>query len=331
MDAAKPVARRLGPFLDQARVFAADGAPTDPRPLADDRAARAAQRPDRGDQQLPAARAVGARRPARVNGAERPGAFPETAAALRAAAPTIALGRPYTPDFVGWLDDFSTTGAYDALGEYSRAWINLSEFLYGPGPEARPVPALPGRERSGRAPTARTCSSAAERRSSTATRARGRWAREARRRSRWSVLAAVRARRRPGARRHARRRRRGPRPTRSCSTTPSGWPRAATSRSPACAPARPSDLARRGPGAPAGGRRGEGHGARLRRPARATRTARSGRSRSSASTSCDCQPGTSPRADPRRRARARSAQTSSTIGLDLVNNILRRPYRTACA
>ena len=41
----------------------------------------------------------------------------------------------------------------------------------------------------------------------------------------------------------------------------------------------------------------------------------------------DCQPGTSPRPDARRRARARSSQTSSTIRLDLVNNILRRPYR----
>ena len=74
----------------------------------------------------------------------RRGAFPETAAALRAAAPTIALGRPYTPDFVGWLDDFSTTGAYDALGEYSRAWINLSEFLYGPGPKVGQFRRCPG-------------------------------------------------------------------------------------------------------------------------------------------------------------------------------------------
>ena len=49
--------------------------------------------------------------------------------ALNAAAPTIAFGRPYTPDFVGWMDDFSTTGGYDALGGYSRAWINLSEIL----------------------------------------------------------------------------------------------------------------------------------------------------------------------------------------------------------
>ena len=79
-----------------------------------------------------------------MNGAVRRAAFPETSAALRAAAPTIGLGRPYTPDFVGWLDDFSTTGAYDALGEYSRAWINLSEFLYGPGPKLGQFRRCPG-------------------------------------------------------------------------------------------------------------------------------------------------------------------------------------------
>ena len=49
---------------------------------------------------------------------------------------------------MGWLDDFSTTGAYDALGEYSRAWINLSEFLYGPGPKLGQFRAAPGRTSS---------------------------------------------------------------------------------------------------------------------------------------------------------------------------------------
>ncbi len=40
----------------------------------------------------------------------------------------------------------------------------------------------------------------------------------------------------------------------------------------------------------------------------------------------DCQPGTSPRRIPD-GGRVPVSQTSSTIGLDLVNNILRRPYR----
>ena len=41
----------------------------------------------------------------------------------------------------------------------------------------------------------------------------------------------------------------------------------------------------------------------------------------------DCQPGTSPRAAAGRRDACRSSRPRSTIRLDLVNNILRRPYR----
>jgi phospholipid/cholesterol/gamma-HCH transport system substrate-binding protein len=141
--AAEPVARRLQPFLRQARLFARDGEPTI-RDLS--RTIRAS-----GDTNdlvelirsfPPLARSALDTR--RVNGGPRRGAFPETSEALRRAAPTIALGRPYTPDFVGWLDDFSTTGAYDALGNFSRAWINLSEILYGPGPKVGQFRRCPG-------------------------------------------------------------------------------------------------------------------------------------------------------------------------------------------
>jgi phospholipid/cholesterol/gamma-HCH transport system substrate-binding protein len=141
--AAKPVAVRLQPFLAQARGFARDGAPTI-RDLS-----RTIQAPGGANDLIEAFKsfpplARSALDATRVNGAVRQAAFPETATALRAAAPTIGLGRPYTPDFVGWLDDFSTTGAYDALGEYSRAWINLSEFLYGPGPKVGQFRRCPG-------------------------------------------------------------------------------------------------------------------------------------------------------------------------------------------
>src|SRR6185436_17220985 len=143
VDAAKPVAQELGPFLSQARLFAAGAEPTI-RDLA-----ITIQAPGDANDLIeafysfpPLARS--ALDAVRVNGAVRPGALPQTAAALSAAAPTIAQGRPYTPDFVGWLDDFSTTGAYDALGEYSRAWINLSEFLYGPGPKLHQFRRCPG-------------------------------------------------------------------------------------------------------------------------------------------------------------------------------------------
>jgi hypothetical protein len=63
------------------------------------------------------------------------GAIQETVDAFKAAAPVIALGRNYSVDFVGWLDDFSTTGAgFDALGAYARGQINLSEYLPFPFP-----------------------------------------------------------------------------------------------------------------------------------------------------------------------------------------------------
>jgi hypothetical protein len=42
------------------------------------------------------------------------------------------------------MDDFSTTGGYDALGGFSRAWINLSEILYGPGPKTKQYRRCPG-------------------------------------------------------------------------------------------------------------------------------------------------------------------------------------------
>jgi phospholipid/cholesterol/gamma-HCH transport system substrate-binding protein len=143
VDAAKPAVRRLGPFLDQARLFARDGEPTI-RDLS--RTIRTAGSTndliELIDSFPPLSRV--ALDDQTVNGAERSGAFPQTSAALRAAAPTIAFARPYTPDFVGWLDDFSTTGGYDAVGGYSRAWINLSELLYGAGPKTGQYRRCPG-------------------------------------------------------------------------------------------------------------------------------------------------------------------------------------------
>src|SRR5215218_1656687 len=143
VDASKPAVRRLGPFLEQARLFARDGAPTI-RDLS-----RTIERAGANNDLIeliqsfpPLARTAMDTR--RINGADRRGAFPETTDALKAAAPTIAFGRPYTPDFVGWMDDFSTTGGYDAIGGFSRAWINLSEILYGAGPQVRQYRRCPG-------------------------------------------------------------------------------------------------------------------------------------------------------------------------------------------
>jgi phospholipid/cholesterol/gamma-HCH transport system substrate-binding protein len=49
------------------------------------------------------------------------GAFPEITDAVKASAPVIAFGRPYTPDLMGWFDDFSTTGTNAADGSNARA------------------------------------------------------------------------------------------------------------------------------------------------------------------------------------------------------------------
>jgi phospholipid/cholesterol/gamma-HCH transport system substrate-binding protein len=143
VDAAKPAVKKLGPFLDEARLFVRDGEPT----IRDLSRTIASPGPNNDLIELiksfpPLAHV--AMDEQRVNGADRRGAFPETTDALKAAAPTIAFGRPYTPDFVGWMDDFSTTGGYDANGGFSRAWINFSEILYGAGPKLKQFRRCPG-------------------------------------------------------------------------------------------------------------------------------------------------------------------------------------------
>jgi phospholipid/cholesterol/gamma-HCH transport system substrate-binding protein len=141
VDASEPVAKRLGPFLAEARAFAADAEPTvrdlsrtvrrgGPAndlinlldafpPLADIAVMR------KGRSVAPGGR--------RVSVGETDGAFQETVEAFKAGAPEIALGRAYTTDFLGWADDFSTTGGgFDALGAVGRGHISLAENFGGP-------------------------------------------------------------------------------------------------------------------------------------------------------------------------------------------------------
>ncbi len=64
--------------------------------------------------------------------------------ALRDATPVIAFARPHTTDFLGWLDDFSTTGGfYDALGGTTRVYVSLRREPHRRTTEAQPVPPLP--------------------------------------------------------------------------------------------------------------------------------------------------------------------------------------------
>jgi phospholipid/cholesterol/gamma-HCH transport system substrate-binding protein len=136
VNASKPVAKKLRPFLNQLRPLARDARPT-VRDLA-----RVVFAPGRNNDLFdleesfpPLASIALDTKKRRVNfgtktvsvGKTR-GAFPETAEALRGAAPTIAFGRPYTPELFGWFDDFSTTGPTDAEGGFSRVYTVLNLF-----------------------------------------------------------------------------------------------------------------------------------------------------------------------------------------------------------
>jgi phospholipid/cholesterol/gamma-HCH transport system substrate-binding protein len=139
VEASKPVAKRLQPFLSQARAFAADAEPTvrdlsltihraggsndlinllhSFPPLADIATATKQRSYAPGGRKFP----VG----------ETRGAFQESVDALKGGAGEIGYARPYTTDFLGWFDDFSTTGGgFDALGATARGMLTMSPFLH---------------------------------------------------------------------------------------------------------------------------------------------------------------------------------------------------------
>jgi phospholipid/cholesterol/gamma-HCH transport system substrate-binding protein len=131
VNASKPVARRLNPFLDQLQPFLHDLKPT----VADLRSI--VRRPGAANDLTELTRSFGPlasealdRKARSINFGggrqsvgETDGAFPASVKAFKDAAPVIAFGRPYTPDLLGWFDDFSTTGSYDALGGISRTQV----------------------------------------------------------------------------------------------------------------------------------------------------------------------------------------------------------------
>jgi phospholipid/cholesterol/gamma-HCH transport system substrate-binding protein len=137
----KPIVRdRLRPLFAQLRPFARDAAPT-VRDLS-----KTIRRPGANNDLVellrlqPAVDKI-ANSTADRNGKQRPGAFPATRAAVDGATPQAAFWRPYAPDLVGWFDDFSSSGAYDALGSFSRAGLELNQFTLLPTLDAiLPVP-----------------------------------------------------------------------------------------------------------------------------------------------------------------------------------------------
>ncbi|MDQ3933219.1 MAG: MlaD family protein [Actinomycetota bacterium] len=133
VEASKPVARKLRPFLAQLRPFANEAKPTI-RDLSQI-LRRTGQFNDLTElnRTYPGLAEIAVETRER-NGEQRRGAFPELADALTDSSDIVAHGRPYTVDLVGWFDDFSTTGAYDALGSFSRVqtFVNALSFqLYG--------------------------------------------------------------------------------------------------------------------------------------------------------------------------------------------------------
>jgi phospholipid/cholesterol/gamma-HCH transport system substrate-binding protein len=139
VDDSKPVAKKLRPFLAELRPLAQDA-----RPTFRDLSVLLKQPGDANDlidltnDQVPL-RDI-AVRDVNENGKKRDGAFPASTQALADAAPQVAYLRPYTVDLLGWFDDFSHSGTYDALGASSRVGVYASAFSLIEG-QLTPVPA----------------------------------------------------------------------------------------------------------------------------------------------------------------------------------------------
>jgi phospholipid/cholesterol/gamma-HCH transport system substrate-binding protein len=139
VNASKPVAKRLGPFLAQARAFAHDAKPT-----VRDLSVTIRRTGKNNDlinliNSVPRLAAIALDTKLRsvspgghkVGVGRVRGAFPETVDAFKGGAKEIGFARPYTTDFLGWFDDFSTTGGgFDANGAYARALFGFQESFF---------------------------------------------------------------------------------------------------------------------------------------------------------------------------------------------------------
>jgi phospholipid/cholesterol/gamma-HCH transport system substrate-binding protein len=145
VNASKPVAKKLNPFLDQLQPLLHDLKPT----VADLRSI--VRRPGAANDLTELTRSFGPVASAALDTKSRKidfgggpqdvgqteGSFPASIKAFKAATPMIAFGRPYTQDLLGWFDDFSTTGSYDALGGISR-----TQVIFNPTTVENGVPAV---------------------------------------------------------------------------------------------------------------------------------------------------------------------------------------------
>jgi phospholipid/cholesterol/gamma-HCH transport system substrate-binding protein len=127
IDETRPVAKRLGPVLDQLRPFASEARPT-VRDLAATIVSPGADNDliELTKSNVPLAEELV--RTAERNAKQREGALPASAKAFAGQTPAMADFRPYTPDLIGWFDDFGHTGVFDANGGAARSMLNGNAF-----------------------------------------------------------------------------------------------------------------------------------------------------------------------------------------------------------
>ncbi len=152
VSASKPAARELRPFLAVLRQAAADAVPT----VRDLDAIVARQGPDNDLVELTRLQptleraGVGSGSPdcgpgpenaddleVAADGDYSQGAFGESVCALANGNPTLSFFRAYTPELVGWFDDFGHSGAVDAASGLGRVATTFNAFSVS-GPAGTP-------------------------------------------------------------------------------------------------------------------------------------------------------------------------------------------------
>jgi phospholipid/cholesterol/gamma-HCH transport system substrate-binding protein len=141
VNASKPVADKLGPFFKNFRGAARDAVPTIKG--LDQIVSRAGKQNDLTEltrDAVPLAKAgVGTGSPtcgsnpssdylAAQDNNFKQGALGESTCALQNGLPPLSFFRPYTPELVGWFNDFGTSGVVDANGGIGRIGTTVNTF-----------------------------------------------------------------------------------------------------------------------------------------------------------------------------------------------------------
>jgi phospholipid/cholesterol/gamma-HCH transport system substrate-binding protein len=115
--ASKPATKDLAPFLRELRPLVTAARPT----IADLRAL--IRKPGANNDLIELLRKTPT-----LERTAKP-AFANSIQALQKATPVVAFARPYAPDFIGWIRDFSqTTANYDANGHFARIQPIFNQF-----------------------------------------------------------------------------------------------------------------------------------------------------------------------------------------------------------